>query len=284
VDKFGRNYQLTIDAIDNEQITIELPFSLEFDVTRNILSSANTSSIKIYNLADDTRRKIYKDKFSFDVYRGIQLKAGYGENIPTIFKGNVKQCWSARQGVNYITTAEAFDGGFAYVNGQSQLNIPEGTPKNAILDEIIKSMPNVQKGVIGGEFNQKTTRANTITGNSADALAQVSGGAFFTDLERVYCLADNEAIQGSIDVITSDSGLLGTPIREETTLTFDILFEPRLMIGQLVELQSQTERNFNGLYKVISIQHRGMISPTTAGTAVTSVGLWFGPERLKKVN
>lgn len=283
MEKFGRTYQLIADAASGQRVEVKLPFTLEFDVIRNTLSSANTSSIRVINLGEQTRKLLYKDKFAYNIYRSVELKAGYGDTMPTIFKGNVQRCWSVRRGVDFITELESFDGGFALVNGQTATSYPKGTAQNSILDAIIKTMPQVSRGAIG-DFPGKTVRGNTFSGNTVELLKDLTNGNVFIDLERVYCLGDAECIQGSVQVITSESGLLGTPVREETILTFDMIFEPRLLIGQLVELRSQTAKNFNGLYKVISLHHKGTISNSTAGTAITSVGLWFGPQQLKVVN
>ncbi len=285
MDKFGRNYTLKIEALSGEIVIIEPPYSMEFDVVRNILSSTNDANFRVYNLGEYIRRQIYKERISIDVYRSLELLAGYGDSLSTIFKGNVQQCSSVRQGVDFITNIVGHDGGFAYVIGQVEASFPKETPFNEVLEEIIKTLPQINPGVIAnGYAGQNLQRGNVYSGNSVDILAQLTENSFFVDNERAYILGDRECIQGSLEVITSESGLLNTPIREENILTFDMLFEPRLLIGQLVELRSSTLRDFNGAYKVVSLKHRGMISDSVCGTAVTSVGLWYGPSALTVVN
>ncbi len=277
MDKFGRAYRLVVDATNGQQVTINPPFSVEFDITRNILSSANTSTIRIYNLAEKTRNVIYKDKNSFDTFRAVQLRAGYGSTIPLIFSGSVTHSWSVREGVNFISTIEAYDAGFAFVNSETSKSYPAGTQRTAILQDMVKTMePTVTPGTIGN-FPGSIPRGNTFVGSSVDLLRELSGGAFFVDLGKAHILNDEECLRGDLLVIKSETGLLGTPVREETILNFDMIFEPRLLIGQKVLLQSDTLKNFNGEYKVVSIKHRGMISSSVAGNAVTSVGLWHGP-------
>ena len=297
MDKSRRNYQLLIEAGSRtfEEVNAGVPatlmlqipadqsnlFSIDFDVNRNALSSANTSSIKIYNLAETTRNQIYKDQYQLDVYKGIELKAGYGDNIPTIFKGNINQAYSVREGVNFITSTECYDGGFAFLNGNTSTSFPAGTPQNVILEAILRDLPGVNRGAVG-IFPKVTTRGNSISGNTADLIQTLSGAAMFVDLEKVYVLGDDECIIGSLLVIDSTIGLLGTPRREKTIINFDMIFEPRLLIGQAVLLLSTTS-NYSGLYKVISLHHRGMISDTVCGTAITSVGLWAGTSVLRPV-
>ncbi len=293
MDKFGRNYQLYIDAgeipltsIDSagdvDKILIQPPFTLEFDVIRNILSSANTSSIRVINLGESTRKKIYKDQYAADTYKGIELKAGYGQTMPTIFKGNVSQAWSERQGTDYYTICESYDGGFALVNSVTSATFKSGTPKNVMLSEMQKNLKGVKPGVIG-DFQGNLSRGNTFFGNSADLINEISEGAFFVDLEKSHMLGDSECLRGSVPVITSESGLLGSPRRQGTLVVVEMIFEPRLVIGQSVELRSKTEKNFNGEYKVMSLHHRGTISDAVARDATTTVGLWFGTQILRVI-
>jgi len=56
----------------------------------------------------------------------------------------------------------------------------------------------------------------------------------------------------------------------------DILFEPRLQIGQVVELNSNFFKKLNGQYKIIGIRHSGTISDAVAGRCKTTVELCLG--------
>ena len=120
--KFNRQYDLNIQKVDEEHsLTIQNPFTLEFDVMRICLASANFASFSIYNLSLANRNFIRKDRQDFGLYRSILLHAGYGDNKPTIFQGNISHAWSIREGTNFITTMECFDGGFAFENAQAVL-------------------------------------------------------------------------------------------------------------------------------------------------------------------
>jgi hypothetical protein len=297
MDKFGRHYYLLVqaDTESKEQtVIITLPFSMQFNIARRLMSSANTAKITLYNLARDTREKLYKDKHTTAIYKGIELRAGYSPikaaydskeylrevaSLPLIFKGNIKQAYSERRGTDYITAIEAYDGGFAFINSYTKASFMAGTPVNQILDGLIKTLPAVNKGAIG-DFSNAAPRGNAYEGTTTKLLSDLTGGRFFIDNEKAYCLQDNECIAGNIAVITSESGLLGSPRREETFLEFDILFEPRILIGQVVELRSETETQFNGLRKVIGFTHKGMISETVNGQCITSVSLYYGAKQL----
>lgn len=283
MDKLGRNYSLDIAVQLGEGLTIALPFTIEFDITRTTLSSANVAQIRVYNLSLNNRKKIYKNPMDFDQFKHITLKAGYGKNIPIVFDGDIREASSVREGVNFITQIDCFDAGFAFVNGVADIAFPEGFAFKDVIRTIAStSLPNVSVGAIGS-FPGALVRGNTYNGNAADQLRQITGGGFFVDNGKFYAMGDSEAIQGEIEVITSDSGLLGTPRRYETYLTFDMLFEPRLTVGQKILLDSSTGSNFNGEYKVVSLHHKGMISDAVCGPAITTVGLFYGTESLTMI-
>ena len=283
MDKFGRSYSLSVQASNGSTITIEPPFTLEFDVTRNTLSSANTSSFRLYNLSEKTRNLLRKNRWDYDSLRLISLRAGYEENLPFIFLGNISQAWSVREGTNFITTIQSFDGGFAYANAKTNTAYPSSTDLKSVITDFVSSLKDfaVSPGAIG-DFAGAISRGNSYSGATTDLLREISGGAFFIDNGKANVLKDDECLDLPAFVITSKSGLLGTPILEETYINFDMLFEPNLSIGRRIKLESITGANFNGYYKVISLHHRGTISDAVCGEAITSVGL-FAPAVLEGV-
>lgn len=277
---FNRTFQLSIDTItEGERKIIEPPFTVDFDITRNILSSQSLSSFKIYNLAETVRNALYMDRIDFRRMRGLQFKAGYDDQLAEIFRGSISHCWSVRQGVNFITTIEAYDAGFAFVTAEYNKTVPKGTNQTSLIQDMFKTFEpgGIQPGAIG-DFRGSLPRGNTYSGNTADLLKELTNGAFFVDMGKVHALHDDECIEGSIKVIDSDSGLLGTPTREDAILTVEMIFEPKLLVGQQVTLQSSTDKTFNKQYKVIGIKHRGTISDAVSSRVTTTVNLFFGPQ------
>lgn len=282
MDKFNRKYQLLVQTQNGDTLEVKLPFTMEFDITRNILTSANVCQVRVYNLNKRNRNQIRFDVSNYGELRGIVLKAGYGDNLPIIFSGNISQAWPVREGVNFISQIECYDGGYALANGTFDQQFISGTPQRNIIDSMLEKLPGVTPGVVG-QIQGEIARGNTYSGNTADLLNQLVPNKFFIDNEKAHILGDSECLQGDITLISPETGLLGTPIRQQTIINFDMLFEPRLIIGQALNLVSSSDDSFNGAYKVISIKHRGMISESVAGDAVTSVGLFKGVEALTVV-
>lgn len=274
-EKFGRSFVLNVETQEGSTLVIKPPFTLEFDVTRNVLTSANVCSARVFNLNAHNRNQIRKNINDYGDQRLIRLQGGYGANLPLIFDGSITQAWSVREGVNFITQIESFDGGFAFANATSNFTAPAGATQKSVIESLIQDMAGygVKLGSIG-DFPGVLSRGNAYSGNTYDLLREMTGGRFFVDNGKAYVLADNECLEGTISTIDAAAGLLSTPVREQTIINFDMLFEPRLVIGQQIQLKSLTaDSNINGNYKVISLKHRGIISEAVCGSAVTSVGL-----------
>lgn len=273
--KFGRSYELSVTTINGDTITIKPPFTVEFDITRNTLTSANVCSIRIYNLSLHNRNQIRKNVTDYGTDRPITLRAGYGSNLPVIFTGNISQAWSVREGTNFITQIECFDGGFAFANAQSSIPFSSGTPQKTVITTFMSQLPGVTLGAIG-DFPGTIGRGNSYSGSTTDLLRTLTGGAFFIDNGKAYALGDNEYVADGLPLlINSKSGLLGTPVLEQSIVKFDMLFEPNLVPGRSVLLESITESNFNGAYKVTSVKHRGMISEAVCGDCITTGEFFF---------
>lgn len=284
-------------------LIIQPPFTIEFDITKNIATSANVCQIRIFNLSSDNRNKLRFDLMNgqyLGQYRGVQLRAGYspnppvnlatgvfqispqqfqsgyGTNLPIIFQGNVNRAWSVREGVNFITTIECYDGGYAFNTGMTNIPVNGGIPLKDVITNLASTLPNVGLGVIGNTYGGNVPRGQSLSGNTWDLLKEQTGESCFVNNETVFCLGNNECLEGSVPIINSQTGLLGTPMLELFTLTFDVLFDPRLFPGQIIQLQSSTDANFNGFYKINSIKHRGTISTAVCGDAITSLGMFRG--------
>lgn len=277
MDKYNRNYQLLVGKKDGTTLQVNLPFTVEFDIHRNSFSSANVAQIRIYNLSPDNRAQIRKDQFDTLDLRQISLKAGYGDQLSLAFQGNISQAWSVREGVNMITQIESFDGGFAYINAVTDTQFVKDIPQKSIITALVKNLPGgVTKGAIGN-WDGKISRGNTYSGKTTDILAELTGKGFFVDNMKANALLPTECLVSDIPLINAQTGLLGTPVREQTYVQVEMLFEPSLKVGQLIQLESQElSGNFNGRYKVISIVHRGVISAAVCGSATSSIGLLPG--------
>ena len=281
IGKFGRNYRLDIFTPSGKQITIELPFTVQFSVVRNTLASANTGSFTIYNLGEVTRNQIFKDRFSVTEYWRIRFWAGYGNRLHEVFTGNALEAFSYKEGSNWVTKLDCFDGMDAIQNGFTSTTIQKGTQNTDIFSRIIDDMPNTVKGLFGSLGEGSAPRGKVLLGQSTDILNTETDGKFFIDRETVNVLTDEEVISG--DVVSLDPGqLLSTPRRREAFLDVTTLFEPQVQVGQVYEITS-LESRYNGQYAIKGFSHNGIISSGVNGDARTDLSVWFGASGLQEV-
>ena len=295
--KFGRKFALTIKPAykmtdgkytpisneDEETIILGNPLTIDFDIRRDTLAESNTSTFRIYNLSEDTRNKLYKDPYAVWIYRPIMLQAGYNEPLPAVFIGNIKQALSYKDegSVNVITEIQGFDFAFAMANAHSSWTINNPTTKKDVIARLIGDLKGYQvaEGYIG-DFEGEYVRGYSVCGPTWEALQKETSRNVFMDSGKVHCLKDNDCFEGDVTVITSETGLLGSPKRADKVITADIIFEPRLQIGQVVEIRSDFNKKMNGQYKVIGIKHSGTISDAVAGKCKTTVQLFLGTQIL----
>jgi hypothetical protein len=276
VVKFGRNYSLYVQNADGKTIAINMPFTCEFEIIRNTQSSANVCHFNVYNLSPKTRSQIRKDQYNSDDKRSFLFTAGYGNQIAVGFQGFVTQAFSQRQGTTMVTQIESFDGGYAFVNAVTDTQFPSGTPQLSIVDALAKNL-GLTIGAIGKSYQGSIQLGNSYSGNTVDMLREVGGKEFFIDDGKVHMLSETEVIATpSIPIINAATGLLNTPLQENRYINVEMLFEPRIRVAQLVNLQSSTAGVFDGLYKVLTIEHRGTISESVSGEATTKLGLLPG--------
>lgn len=283
-NKFGRDYEVSIETLSGTTLTVGLPFTIEFDITRQILGSANVCQVRLYNLSEVNRNQIVYNAFNQTLNRAIILKAGYGDNLATIFTGNISQAWSVREGVNFISQIECYDGGFGFVNGDMpNIPFPAGTPIKTVITTIMAQIPGVTIGAVGN-FPGTLPRAVSYSGNPSQILYEITGGAFFVDNGKGYALLTDEYITDAtslsepVFIIEADTGLLNTPILEQSVIRFEMLFEPSLNVGRLVEVNSITNPKLNGTYKLNSVKHRGTISGVVSGSVITTAEMYASKE------
>lgn len=285
--KFGRTFSMKIQ-IDDELNSVELdyPLTIDFNIVRNTFASANTGSFTLYNLGIDRRRQIFHDRYDIQKYRQIIMQAGYESDqntqLATIFQGNVQSAYSFKRKQDWTTKLECFDGGFGIINGQVSVSVSAPWSMGDVIKQLVKSMPNVSEGTITLPDIQNT-RSLTMSGNPWDIIRKLVGNnTAFIDNEKVNVVPQGTYITppDGIKLITSDTGLLGTPRRMGGLIEVDVIFEPRIVINQLVALESE-EAYYNGQYAVMGFTHHGTISGATCGDAITTLSLWSGVQALE---
>lgn len=291
MDKFGRNYILTIGTPSGASVIVQLPFTIEFDIVRNTLTSANLCKLRIYNLSLHNRNLLRVDSSSYaiGIKYPVTFVAGYKNNMAIVFSGNIHTAFSRREGINFITQIECFDGGFAFANSETSVVLPPGMSNQQIIYALMADYEKygITPGVVGAYPGPVSTRQTSYNGYTADLIQEKTGGGHFIDSGYAHAIATNEFIVGDsgIYTVSAATGLLETPTLENLTLRFRMIFEPALQVGTLINLNSLSGSTdatggvgagvaYNGQYKITEIKHHGMISESVCGEAITEGGFY----------
>lgn len=289
-EKWQRNYSIQIKTSTDKLVTIEPPMSVVLEVDRSIKgSSLSNASVTIYNLGPQTRNIVYKDKYTPQQYWQIIIKAGYGDKLYEIFRGNIQEAYSYKEKTEWVTKLDCFDGNYQVQNGFVNTTVTSGiNVKDMITNQLVPTLPGLISGVFGSPVTDAPSpvRGQVLVGSSFEEIQRLTGGNAFIAGETVHALGDNEVLPGSVFFLGPDDFDVGilftTPKRRDTYLEVDCLFSPEIELARIVQIESAFPK-YNGQYKVFGVKHSVTISQASAGDAKTSLSLFIGEKALQEI-
>lgn len=274
--KFGRRYRITIQVTDATAIVLESPkpdgsgLTIQFNIHRSVSATLNAMTLQILNLSQERRNLIFQDRFDTRRFK-IIVEMGY-ESLSTVFIGDIYEANSTREGTNIITTIDARDGNFDTNQSVINTTLAAGTTLNQTLQFLVGQFPNLKIGKITNAtpgMQDIFERPVVLEGNVYELIKQYANQQLtqpHIDLGIINILGLNEVIvNNNITLIDASTGLLQTPRRDQSFLTVTTLLEPRVIIGQVIQLESKIMTQYNGLYKILGVTHKGIISPAVNG-------------------
>ena len=267
-------YRLTVITEDGEAIEMAYPLTLSFNILRDTQASSNTATFSILNVAASKRTQVFKDRLDTGIIKGIIFEAGYEGNLTTLFRGNIQEAYSVRHGVDIALEIQAWDVGIGY--DYLATTFEAGTTFKEAYKNIVSQSP-FSLGSIGaldGQFQQPTT----FVGSPLNVLNEITGGHTYVDNGVVNTLQDNECLDAGVAILNADSGLLGSPRRRNAQVEVDSIFRPDILVGQLLEIESDSASEFSGTYVVLGVNHVGEISGAKAGNRKTVLNLMNGKQ------
>lgn len=278
-EKLNKKYRLLIESSigSGEFIEITNPISIKFTISRQTYSGANSMNLSIYNLGERNQKIIFHDTYDTEHIRTIILEAGYDTTgMSLIFIGSMVSAYTTKQGSNIVTKIYALDGAL-----QTQTAMTSQTFLNYKLKDLITIMARSIPGLDIGKINvqeEKMSKSVVLWGNTYDLIQKYTDGRAFIDLQKIYVLGDYDVLEGNVPLITSNNGLLGVPERRNASLNVSLIFEPRIIVGQVVQIESKIAPQFDGQYKVTGLTHQAIISDSSLSMATTTLDLWIGEQ------
>lgn len=260
--------------ISTKLLTVE-GLRAQFNVQKDLASGPNKAEIKITNISERTRSGLQEKGGK------VLLFAGYESNQALIFRGDIRTIDHVREGPHWVTQIEAGDGERAYLNGFiSESFAPGITIPNVIkvackrLGLDISDVDASIKGLAGKQFDNGYV-AHGKASNTLDRVLGAFGWTWSIQDDKVQILAPDGSTQTRVVVLSSASGLVGSPVHvtperrhsASTTghartpakpkapyLKFTALLSPEIRPGHLVEIQSE---EIHGVYRVRKVRHEG---------------------------
>lgn len=256
---FNRTYRLVFGLAGQPGAQIT-GLRVAFKVEKHDGASANTATIKVWNLSKTTRELAQQSNAI------VQLFAGYGDNAPLIFLGAITRVTEEDDGVNSVTTihsGKATTGAAPLsttINGQAFARDVLGKaiePLQAIGVDVT-AVPNkpiaAPRGItLSGEPGavlNKLTRANNLDWWIEDGVVTVAPRGFATQ-DTAFVISPQSGLEGSPRPIKPSKDVGGSRLSVELTARLNAEFRVRRI------LQVANTRELAGWYLIRRILHEG---------------------------
>jgi len=225
---FLRSYKLTVDTIEISNDDGQ-GLDIAFKVTKSIKGEPNKAEIKIYNLNPDHRGELQK-RFGSQIENKkrkpirVELEAGYKDDRGVIFRGDLRNLVTKKEGLDFVTTISGSDGGHGYKTGRIAKSYGAQTPVATVARDCAQAM-GIGEGNLGdflgamtlGGVGKAYAPGTVIHGCAADAFDRMmkTAGVTWTIHNGVLQLQKKgEPLQRKAFQISPQSGLIGAPAPE----------------------------------------------------------------------
>jgi len=232
---------------------------LTFDVTKTLDRSANTASLSIWNLSENSRSWLQEKGLE------VSIEAGYVEERNQIFKGDIENTTITREAVDWIVALELGDGTAALQSSRVNLSLRGPQKMGAVLQKVAETL-----GLDTGNLKEKVAsdgarsvlkdiiNSIVLSGKSADVLEEVAaamGLSYSVQDKGLLFRAPGEAVSGPAIELNDSKGLLGSPeVGEKGIVSARSLLNGRIKPGVLIDLESLL---ISGQYLVQKVKHVG---------------------------
>ncbi len=265
--QFGRAFSLVVFGTDLNGLDLS-KLRCKFVVKRSDTMTPNVADIRVYNLEEKTALRIRNE------FKTVILQAGYESNYGVIFQGNIKQVIMGRESATdtYIDIV-AGDGDRAYNFAIVNTTIASGGNQGDQVQAAIGAM--VPKGVVGGHLgdfpSEQLPRGKVMYGNARNYLrdaAQTSDKAWSIQDEKVTFVSKKSYLPGERVVLTSKTGMIGTPQQTNEGVNVKCLLNPMIKIAGRVEIN-------NASIERLKINLSVPLSPMNIPAPLTADGVYY---------
>lgn len=251
-------------------IEIDQP-RIRFQVTKNLGKEPNKCTIKVHNLAETTRTELERGTLS------VTLHAGYDNVYRLITTGDMRRCYSQREGTDIVTVMQVSDGARAFAHARVNRSYKPPIQVSRVLADCAKSMnltlpPEIEQSA---ELRQALQDGISTRGPTREILTRLLapyGYTWSVQNGKLQILRDEDLRPGEAILVDENTPIINTPERTypdkpggKSEVKFDVFLYPEINPGSRVRLRSE----FISLdMKVTDVTHVG---DTDNGDMKTSV-------------
>lgn len=235
--QYLRNFSLFITGTNVDGLDLSA-LHCKFSVKRSSNMTPNCADIRVYNLDSDTAIKIRQQ------YNQVIIKGGYDSNFGVIFKGNIKQIIIGRESAtDTFIDLNCGDGDLAYNYAVVRGSI-ESASQGAIFKQIAKPMFSLGVNVASNqpEFVPAILpRGKTFWGNSRDYMrtfAQQNDLTWSIQNQQISFIKQQSYAPGVSVVLTSKTGMIGTPQQTNIGVNAVCLINPNISPGRTIKIDN----------------------------------------------
>jgi len=211
----------------------------KFVIKKTDGQTPNTAAVTIYNVAEDVAARIGKE------FTAIKVQAGYDSLYGRIFAGTIKQVRRGREnGTDSYISIAAGDGDVAYNGATVNATLQAGATQTDQANLSVHSMTGlgVTAGPTVANNGVKLPRGKVLYGMARDYLrhhAKELDASWSIQDGVVQFVAQTGTLPTQAVVLTSKTGLVGTPEQTDDGIKVRCLLNPRITIGGKVRLNQR---------------------------------------------
>ncbi|GKW32795.1 phage protein [Pectobacterium versatile] len=246
--QFGRDYLITISSSSSRgTLTFAPPMQVIFSVSHTPGNMTGKAKITIYGTSKGTRRDIF---YKYDT---VEIKAGYLGNCGLIYRGQIFNRSTQREGVATTLTLYCFCEGEKMSSAFIAHTWGENTPAIEIIRdtattfglpmEIIGDFSDLPPAIQG-----KTLMA--MTKDAMDALKRIYDFKWWLKTDGVAIIRNGAEKPGKPRVIDINHGMEGIPRIYMNYVEVDVRLDHVITPGDVIQVYSEHEQlGFSEMYR-----------------------------------
>jgi hypothetical protein len=260
---FSRDFEIIIGTISIPARPVDPTTGLVvptlramFNIEKNDDSSPNKASVTVYNLNSAHRAAIQEGW-------PVIVKAGYVGNVQQLFGGWIEKSDNRREGVDWITTVEASDGGNRFRTARVNLSLGKGTTLTALLNAVAASLGlglgnSAQKFATSRRGLTAFKKGVSVSGMAKNVLNKyISSAGYQWSIQDgvLQVLGVDETSVETVPILNPNSGLIGSPEKgEKGIVKAKSLLNGAIKPGGRIGYKTAS---IDGFYKVKKVNHSG---------------------------